>query len=100
VDKKPQPLRRAHLASYLRELIKDVRDQGKIVEIEGNLVQMAAVAIMSGSVAVVEAMAEDLKVLAGGAKANVKALAQPMLKQVTAVGVGMLMDKFFGGQKR
>jgi len=94
----PQPVRLAHLASYLRELVRDVSAEGKIAKIQGNPVQVAAVALLSGGIAVAEAFAHDLKVLSGGMKANAKMLARPALETAAAKGVGMLMDKIFGGR--
>lgn len=97
---KPSPsLRVAHLASYLRELIRDVSEQGKVAKIEGNPVQVAAVAILSGSIAVIESMAQDIRTLAGGAKAQAQ-LARPQLERIAGEamirGAGVLLGKITG----
>lgn len=91
--------RLVYLSNYLRELLRDVAAQGKVAKIEGNPVQQAAVALLSGGIAMGEALVADLKVLAGGAAANVKTLARPMLQQAATQVVGGLFDRIFGGQK-
>ena len=88
------PLRVAHLATYLRELINDVAAQGKIAKIDGNPVQVAAVALMSGSIAVVEMMWNDVKLLAGDAKERAPAVARPMLEGLITRSASALLDKF------
>lgn len=93
-----KPTRLAHLANYLRELMRDVAAQGKVAKIEGNPVQVAAVVLLSGGIAMAETMAADLKVLAGGAATNAKMLARPMIEQAATRGVGMLFDKLFGSK--
>lgn len=95
----PQPLRVAHLSSYLSELIRDVAAQGKVAKIVGNPVEVAAVALMSGSVAVVEAMWKDITSLAGNAKTQARVVARPALEQLAARGIGALIDKFLPPSK-
>jgi hypothetical protein len=93
------PARVAKLSSYLRDLIDDVAKQGKVAKIVGNPVEVAAVAILSGSIAVVEAFWADVRLLAGNAKVQGQALARPMVEGAAARGVGMLFDKLFGQPK-
>lgn len=95
----PQPLRVAHLSSYLRELISDVAAQGKVVKIDGNAVQVAAVALMSGSIAVVETFWKDVMFLAGDAKVRVKDVARPAVEQLASRGAGFLLDKLFPAKR-
>lgn len=87
------PVRVAHLSGYLSELIRDIRAQGKIAKIEGNPVEVAAVAIMSGSGAVIEALWSDIVLLAGNAKTHAKVVARPALEQLIARGASSLADK-------
>jgi len=94
-----QPLRGAHLASYLRELINDAVAQGKVVKIDGNPVQQAAVALMSGSIAVAEMMWSDIKLLAGDAKSRAPAVARPMLEGLLVRGAGALLDKLLPAKR-
>ncbi len=89
------PLRVVHLSNYLRELVADVAVQGKIAKIEGNPAQVAAVAIMSGSIAIAEAMYGDVAFLAGVAKASAPAVVRPFAEQLAGRGVGFLVDKLF-----
>lgn len=93
-----QPIRVAHLATYLRELINDVAAQGKIAKIEGNPVEVAAVALMSGSIAVVETMWRDVKFLAGSAKTHAKVAARPVVEQIASHSAGLLLNKLFGSK--
>jgi len=95
----PQPLRVAHLSSYLRELINDVAAQGKVVKIDGNPAQVAAVALMSGSIAIVETFWKDVMFLAGDAKARAKDVARPMAEQLASRGVGALLDRLFPAKR-
>jgi hypothetical protein len=96
----PLPVRVAHLSSYLRDLIQDVRASGKIAKIEGNPVQVAAVALLSGSIAVVKTMLSDIEVLAGNAKDQARVVGPPILAQVAgdvaARGTNWLLDKLSG----
>lgn len=92
----PQPLRVAHLASYLRELINDVAAQGKVAKIEGNPVEVAAVALMSGSIAVAETLWKDVAFLAGDAKARARGAVLPVVEQLASRGAGLLLNKIFG----
>lgn len=88
-----QPLRVAHLASYLRELINDVAAQGKVAKIEGNPVEQAAVALMSGSIAVVEMMWSDIKLLAGDAKERLPVVARPIVEGLISGVASKLLDR-------
>ncbi len=92
-------MRTVHLSNYLRELVADVAAQGKIAKIEGNPVQVAAVALLSGSIAVAEAMAGDIKLLAGNAKITAQAMARPMLETAAKHGVGLIIGKLFPPQR-
>ena len=93
------PVRVAHLATYLRELINDVAAQGKVAKIEGNPVEVAAVAIMSGSIAVVETLWKDVSFLAGNAKGHAKDLARPMAAQLATNAASFLLDKVFPSKR-
>lgn len=95
----PQPLRRAHLANYLRDLVNDVAAQGKIAKIKGNPVEVAAVALLSGSVAVVQTMWEDIASLTGDASTHAKSLARPVLESVISHGAHAIVDKLLGPRK-
>ena len=95
-----QPLRVAHLASYLRELVNDVAAQGKIAKIDGNPVQVAAVALMSGSIAVVEMLWNDVKLLAGDAKERAPGVARPIVEGLLAGAAGRLLDRVLPNNKR
>ncbi len=90
------PVRIVHLSNYLSALIADVQAQGKIAKIDGNVVQVASVALLSGSMAVVETLWADLSVLAGNAKIQAKTVARPMAEMVVSRGVGMLFEKLLG----
>lgn len=93
------PVRVAHLASYLRELINDVAAQGKVAKIEGNPVEVAAVALMSGSIAVAETLWKDVALLAGDAKDRARVAARPMLEGLLARGAGALLDKILPAKR-
>jgi 3-methyladenine DNA glycosylase/8-oxoguanine DNA glycosylase len=96
----PTPMvRRIQLARYLKVLIRDIAAQGKITKINGNPVEVAAVAIMSGSLAVVQAMWEDIAALTGNAGTDAINHARPMLENIAARGVGLLFDKLLGARK-
>lgn len=98
-DIPPQPLRRAHLSNYLRDLINDVQAQGKIAKVVGNPVEVAAVALMSGSIAVIQTMWEDIAALTSNAKTNARQNARPALESAAALGVRLMIDKLLGGHK-
>lgn len=99
-DKVTPPLRVAHLASYLRELINDVAAQGKVAKIEGDPIQVAAVALMSGSIAVAGTLMDDVKLLAGDAKNRARVAARPMLEGLLVRGAGALLDRILPPAKR
>ena len=89
------PVRVAHLATYLRELINDVAAQGKVAKITGDPIQVAAVAILSGTIAVAETMWKDITFLAGDAKVHARTLARPAVEQLASRGAGFLLNKLF-----
>lgn len=78
-----QTIRIGYLANYLRELGADVVAEGKVAKIKGNPVQEVAVALISGSLAIVESMASDIRILAGIAKDQAQS-AQPMLERLAS----------------
>ncbi len=91
----PQPVRVAHLSNYLRELINDVAAQGKVAKIEGDPIQVAAVALLSGSIGVVETLYRDVRFLAGHAKVQAQSVARPVAEQLAARVAGGLLDRLF-----
>jgi hypothetical protein len=93
------PLRVMKLAGYLNDLITDVAAQGKVAKIQGNPVEVAAVAVMSGSIAVLEAMWNDIAFLSGVGKERAKEAARPVLAQLASQGAGLLLEKLFRTSK-